>query len=121
MVTALRRKYNAAFTAENYQLFLNKISQRFNHTPTFRIAETPIFVDRALKKKLIDACEEISTQLCQPNFKEKTQGAIIPKYQVNNEDDHTLFLQMDFGICADAEGTLSPQLIEIQGFPSKAF
>jgi len=37
------------------------------------------------------------------------------------EDEHTLFLQMDFGICHDEKGELIPQLIEIQGFPSLYF
>ena len=121
MVSSIRKKYNAAFTQEKYEAFLNRIYQRFDHVPPFRIAETPVFVDRALKAIIVEACEEISDQLCQPNFKEKTQGAIIPKYQVNNEDDHTLFLQMDFGICKEPDGSLIPKLIEIQGFPSVYF
>ena len=121
MVPSIRERYNTDFTQSKYQAFLDKIYQRFNHIPAFRIAESPIFIDRNLKSKLVEACEEISSQLCQPDFKRKTQAAIIPKYQVGGEDNHTLFLQMDFGICKEADGTLTPKLIEIQGFPSVYF
>ena len=53
-----------------------------------------------------------------PDFKEKSQGAILAGQVVPGETEHTTFLQMDCGICKDAEGNLSPQLIEVQGFPS---
>jgi hypothetical protein len=32
-----------------------------------------------------------------------------------------MFLQLDFGVCRDANGELTPQLIEMQGFPSLYF
>jgi len=121
MVSSIRTNYNQAFNAATYQAFLQDINQTFNHTPPFRIAETPVFIDKPLKNQLIDACEGIIDQICVPDFKEKTARAILPKYQVAGEDDHTLFLQMDFGICQSENGSLSPQLIEIQGFPSLYF
>jgi hypothetical protein len=37
--------------------------------------------------------------------------------KVPNEDDHTTFLAIDFGICEE-EGAIVPKLIEVQGFPS---
>ena len=121
MVSSLRTDYNQAFTDKNYQAFLQDINQTFDHTPPFRIAETPLFIDKPLKKQLMDACEGIIDQICVPDFKAKTERAILPKYQVAGEDEHTLFLQMDFGICESENGSLFPQLIEIQGFPSLYF
>jgi len=117
----LRKQYNAAFTAEAYEAMLSDIAQAHNHRPIFRIAESPIFISKALKAQLLEACELISAVIAQPNFKELSQGALLPDQIVPNEDEHTIFLQMDFGICADAEGNLSPQLIEVQGFPSLYF
>ena len=35
-----------------------------------------------------------------------------PKYIVPNEDDHTIFLQMDFGICLDENNDPIPMLIK---------
>ncbi len=41
--------------------------------------------------------------------------------RVPGEDAHTMFLQLDFGICRDSNGAYTPQLIEMQGFPSLYF
>jgi glutathionylspermidine synthase len=116
MITDIRKKFNQQFTEAKYQTFLDDIAAEYNHRPPFRIAETPVFLPNSLKNRLIEACEEITEQLCMPDFKDKTQAAV--EQPVPNETDKTLFLQMDFGICKDANGELTPQLIEIQGFPS---
>lgn len=121
MISPIREQYNANFTKEKYKAFLQTINKEFNHTPPFRISETPIFVDKKMKQKLFEACEEITNVICKSDFKKRSQGAMLPGQIVPNEDDHTLFLQMDFGICLDEKGELTPQLIEIQGFPSLYF
>ncbi len=122
MIKSIREAYNQSFTQEKYQQFLDGIAATHNHRPPFRIAETPIFIPNPLKEKLIQACEDINATICQPNFKELTKEAIKhPSLQVPNEDYHTLFLQMDFGICKNEKGEPYPQLIEIQGFPSLYF
>jgi len=121
MVLTPRQEYNRTFTDEKYQAFLNDISTAWNHTPPFKIAETPVFVDKAMKAQLFEACEEINDVLVRPDFKELSKNALLKGQIVPNEDKHTLFLQMDFGICEDENGHLSPQLIEVQGFPSLYF
>ena len=121
MIPSLRQQYNKAFTDEKYQAFLKEIYDRHDHAPNFRIAETPIFVPNSLKERLFEACEEISQVIMQPDFKEKSQKAVVANHYVPGEDDHTLFLQMDFGICLDENGDYLPQLIEVQGFPSLYF
>lgn len=121
MIKNIRQSYNDAFNAEKYQAFLSDIEQQHNHVPPFRIAETPIFVPKALTDRIVEACKEITDVICQPDFKEKTQGALDISIDVPNEDDHTLFLQMDFGVCKDENGDLIPKLIEVQGFPSLYF
>ncbi|MCR9289320.1 hypothetical protein OAF63_01255 [Saprospiraceae bacterium] len=121
MVFSVRNTYNNHFDDKKYQDFQKDICSVHNHIPSFRIAETPIFIGNELKGKLLNACEEIYETICQPDFKELSQGAVLPQNEVPNEDDHTLFLQMDFGICKDEQGDLVPQLIEVQGFPSLYF
>lgn len=121
MIPDIRADYNRRFKESYYQSFLEYISHAYHHTPFFRIAETPVFVPYKLANHLFKACEEISDFICQPNFKELTQNALRPKYTVPNEDEHTLFLQMDFGITTDENGDLVPRLIEVQGFPSLYF
>ena len=44
--------------------------------------------------------------------------SIPPEFNVPHEDDHPLFIQVDFGLVRDASGQLAPKLVELQGFPS---
>ncbi len=119
MIKDLRERYNQSFTAEKYQRFLQTIESEHGHMPSFRIAETPIFIPDILKDKLVEACRNIMKVISQPNFNELTKDAIKdPSLKVPNEDKHTRFLQMDFGVTLNEKGELHPQLIELQGFPS---
>jgi hypothetical protein len=121
MITQMRQQFNAAFKEETYQALLSWIESQYHYRPPFRVAETPVFIPQALKQKLITACEEITDVIVQPDFKERSQGAVLAGQTVPGETDHTTFLQMDFGICKDKNGELTPQLIEVQGFPSLYF
>lgn len=122
MIKQTRTNYNKGFTPEKYAAFKEDISSTYNHTPPFRLAETPIFVSNFLRDRLIEACEAISETIYHPKFKEWSFGALEGEdLNVPGEDDHTLFLQMDFGICLDENGQPTPQLIEAQGFPSLYF
>ncbi|HQV00427.1 MAG: hypothetical protein JNK61_09700 [Bacteroidia bacterium] len=118
MITEVRKKYNSLFTDAQYQAFLNHLDVLYEKPVGFRVPETPIFIDKALKQKLINAGEQIIDVILQPDFKERTERAIPPQYNVKNENQHPHFLAIDFGICKDAEGNFTPQLIEMQGFAS---
>ena len=120
MLPLLRQDFNAAFTPEKYQAFLDHLDGLYNYKPTFRIGETPIFVSDDFRDKLIRACEDINDVLCRPDFKANTEGSLKPEYRVPNEDAHPTFLVVDFGVCEE-NGQLVPKLIELQGFPSLYF
>lgn len=121
MIASLRKAYNANFTEEKYQAFLDEIYRATDHRPPFHIAETPVFVPKKLGEQLIQACNELVETLCRPDFKALSQDTILPGSFVPGETAHTTFLCVDFGICRDENGELIPQLIEIQGFPSLYF
>lgn len=122
MIKDLRERYNQSFTAEKYNAFLKTIGEEYSHMPAFRISETPVFIPDDLKYKLVDACKDIQKVISRPDFKELTKGAMRnATLKVPGEDEHTLFLQMDFGITRNERGELHPQLIELQGFPSLYF
>lgn len=118
MIKQIREQYNAEFTEEKYQKFLQDINSEFNHKITFRVAESPVFFDRQFKKRLIAAGEEIVDFIVNKDLKQLTQHAIPPGLEVPNETAHTHFLAIDFAVCHDADGQPFPQLIELQGFPS---
>lgn len=122
MIPHLRAFFNSNFTAEKYEAFKDGLGEMYGLRPNFREAETPFFIPKILKDRLLDACEQISEVVTQKNIKEITQGALYDESViVPNEDEHTTFLQMDFGVCLDENGEPFPQLIEIQGFPSVYF
>ncbi len=122
MDTRFRKTYNRNFSLEKYEAFKKYVGEAFHHPAKFRLCETPVFMDAEMRKKLLDACEEINEVLIRPDFKILTDPAILNSpLNVPNEDNHSRFVQMDFGICVNAEGEILPQLIEIQGFPSLYF
>lgn len=117
MIATFRQEYNRFFTTDRYERFILDLDQRFNHHITFRVAETPIFVDRKFREKLTQASDEIIDFLVRKDLKQITDPAIPAHLNVPNETDHTLFLALDFAVVLE-DGELEPRLIELQGFPS---
>ena len=117
MIPAQRQKYNQKFSPEKYEAFLQKLEEGLIEIP-FRVAETPVFVPKALKDKLIEAGNEMISLIRQDNFKSLTENAIPQEWRVPNENAQPHFLTFDFGVCKDEKGELIPMLIEMQGFPS---
>lgn len=118
MVPQLRKGFNENFSKEAYAQYIKDIAAVHENALDFRVAETPVFVDRVFKNKMLSACESIIDVITQYNFKPLTTRAIPPEIKVPNEDDHAHFIAFDFGVCENADGELEPQLIEMQGFPS---
>jgi hypothetical protein len=117
MIERIRERFNAAFTPEKYQAFLADIASDFGFAPTFRMAETPFFIPKALENQLLAGCQQVIDFIKRPDFKALTQRSIELNTAVPNEDTHTQFLAIDFGICEE-EGKIIPKLIEVQGFPT---
>lgn len=118
MVHSLRKAFNLAFTEEKYQAFLNDLNSKYPGAIEFRVAETPIFADKAFTQKMLDACESIVDVITDPQFKNITSGAIPTGECVANETAHSQMIAFDFGVCINDNNELEPQLIEMQGFPT---
>lgn len=118
MVPAIRSAYNQQFSETQYQAYLKALHAQHTDAIQFRVAETPVFIDKSFKDKIINACESIVDVITQYNFKTLTSHAIPENVRVPNEDEHTHFIAFDFGICQNTEGEFEPQLIEMQGFPT---
>ncbi len=118
MIPELRQAYNAAFTEEKYRRFLADIEREVGKPALFRVAETPVFVPAYLRERLEAAGSAVIDTVRRPDIKALTKDAIPPGLHVPGEDEHPLFLCVDFAICKDKDGLLEPQLIEFQGFPS---
>lgn len=118
MVPSIRKQFNDSFTELKYQEYLTSLNEKFKGAIEFRVAETPVFIDRTFKEKILSACESIVDVIVKPDFIELTNQAIPENVKVPNENSHTHFIAFDFGICENEEGDLEPQLIEMQGFPT---
>src|SRR6478735_5294202 len=118
MVPALREKFNAEFTQKKYEAFQEELHALHPDAIEFRLAETPIFIDKTFTGKMLSACESIVDLIVRPDFKQLTANAVPENLRVPHENDHTHFIAFDFGICENSNGELEPQLIEMQGFPT---
>ncbi len=117
MIDKYRKQFNEQFTLKKYQEFQDDIASDFDYLPTFRMAETPFFISNELKKQLIEGCNDVIKLIQQDNFNDLTDKALELNIKVPNQDKHTTFLAIDFGICEE-NGEVVPKLIEVQGFPS---
>ena len=55
-----RQRFNAAFSPEKYQALLETMNTEFGEPVSFRVAETPVFIPKALKEKLQRCLQSIS-------------------------------------------------------------
>ncbi|WP_339864106.1 hypothetical protein [uncultured Algoriphagus sp.] len=117
MIESRRDQFNKEFSNEKYRKLLDDLAEDFNYAPTFRIAETPFFIPNEVRTQLEEACREVCDFVRRPDFKKITQRSIDLTTSVPNEDAHTQFMAIDFGICEE-NGKIVPKLIEVQGFPS---
>lgn len=117
MNSKYRQLFNDNFTVEKYNAFIDDINADFDYHVTFRIGETPFFITNELKAQLLDGCQQVIDFIKRDDFKSLTDRALELNRKVPNEDQHTTFLAIDFGICEE-NGEIVPKLIEVQGFPS---
>lgn len=118
MIPVVRQQYNQTFSVAKYEALKAALAAETGITPAFRIAETPVFVPAQLKQQLLDAGESIIDLLLQPDFLELTEMAIPKGQHVPKENDRSSFVIIDFAVTRAEDGSLAPQLIELQGFPS---
>jgi len=118
MIPHLREEFNHLFSPEKYKALLDEMNSTFNYEIGFRVSETPLFMDKALRQVVEKAGEDIIDVIVQPDFIAHSEMAIPTVLKVPNEDSNTKLLAIDFAICEDGNGGLIPQLIELQGFAS---
>lgn len=122
MIPAVREAFNTAFTPDGYLRFGESLGAAIGESPTFRVAETPIFLPDYFARDLVRAADAISERLAGPGVLDATADAIRPPYwSVPGAAEAPVFLQYDFAVCHGPGGQLTPNLIELQGFPSLYF
>jgi len=119
MIEPLRQAFNKDFTEVKYRRLLQRLDALCGMHIDFRVSETPLFVPSSLMHTMETAGREIILQLISnASYKKASDRTIPDEFRVPTEDDHPLFVSVDFGITRDENGQLIPRLIELQGFPT---
>ena len=119
MIPEFRKRFNELWTPELYAEFLRRIESAAGTRIGFRCSETPLFLPAPLLEKMVRYGRELYQQLASNEAYRKASEAAIPEqFRVANDAEHPLFVQADFGFVREADGSLEPKLVEIQGFPS---
>ena len=118
MIPSLRKKFNAEFTPEKYQILQKLMAERCGAAVPFRLCETPCFFPKALLDQMCQYGKELIRQLNGLEYRKASFESIPPQFNVLRETPHPMFVQVDFGLVQDASGNLQPKLVELQGFPS---
>ena len=117
MIPKYRKHFNQEFSDEKYKQLKEILTRKGGIEPGFRISESPIFLTKEFEGKLLDASESIISQI-KALPAETLQKAIPDTCRVPNDTDQPHFFTIDFGVCKSEDGTIEPQLIELQAFPS---
>ena len=118
MISAIRAAFNEQFTEAKYQAYIAILNEPFKDPIPFRIAETPIFIDRFFKAQLMDAGDYICEFITAPSLPSKTTNSIPKGLHIPNEGSLPECIVIDFAIAEGQDEKIIPQLIELQGFPS---
>jgi len=119
MIPSLRQQFNEKFTAEKYHALLRRIDDASATHVQFRISETPCFFPKSLIDRMASDGQALVRQLVNnPAYRAKSDEAVPPEFNIPNEPQHPMFLQVDFGLVRDSAGELQPKLVELQAFPS---
>ena len=118
MIPEERSRFNAQFTEAKYAAMVRDANTLHQWPTDFRVSESPIFLSPDFTAEIAGAATDIVAQLRTPAFAHHAASAIPAGLSVPAETLHPIFIQVDFAICADGPGRLTPRLIELQGFPS---
>jgi len=113
-----RERFNAQFSEAAYERFLRELEATAGAPIEFRVCETPVFIPAELLAEMQQAASEIIAQLRAPAYRAASDRAIPAEFRAPGEGNHPTFIQVDFAVTRNAQGNLTPKLIELQGCAS---
>ena len=119
MDVALRKIFNATYDDARYRRICALMEERLLEPDFgFRLAETPLLVPADLRAKLEQGAHEILAILQRPELVAAGRKAIPERFHAPGDDALPQCVAIDFAIVREADGSLGPRLIALQGFPS---
>jgi hypothetical protein len=119
LIADLREAFNGRFTVQKYAELLRQLDARCGTKVEFRVAETPVFLPKALMEEIAAVGARLAERLMEwPKYLAAARNSIPDGYLVAGETAHPHFLTADFAMVQGENGDLQPRLVEIQAFPS---
>jgi hypothetical protein len=119
MVPALRQRFNREWTPERHARLQARLGERTGLPLPFPVSETPCFFPQALLDQMADTAVTLVMGFLADAGARAAAEALIPaRYLGPGQDRQPTFVQVDFGIVREDDGTFAPRLVELQAFPS---
>ena len=119
MISHLRAPFNQSWTDEEFQDLVRRLETRTGTPLGFPISETPCFFPRSLMASIAATGLELVHQILHSPDAMAAADAIVPeRFRGPGAEAMPTFLQVDFGLVRNADGSVAPKLVELQAFAS---
>jgi hypothetical protein len=119
VIRHLRQSFNQSWTDAKYRDFIRSLELRTGATLGFPLSETPCFFPHSLMASLASTGLELVDQILGNPEAMAAADAIVPeRYRGPGAESIPTFLQVDFGLVRNSDGSLQPKLVELQAFAS---
>ena len=119
MIEALRADFNRRYSDAKYQVLCRRLEERTGGPIPFRVAETPVFLPKAMVEEMVAAGAAMTQQLVSDSAYLRAAAATVPAaFRIPGVGRHPNFMTADFGLVRGRDGVLEPRLVELQAFPS---
>jgi hypothetical protein len=114
----LRQRFNAVWSEDLSRTVGADLERRLGCPVPFPVAETPVFLTEAVRDRFARAACEIVDLLSDPQFIADHEDAVPHAYRSPGRGILPQLAVVDLAVTRDADGTLVPRVVELQGFPS---
>jgi hypothetical protein len=119
VIPQLRQSFNQSWTDAKYRDFIRSLELRTGATLGFALSETPCFFPQSLMASLASTGLELVDQILGSPEAMAAADAIVPeRYRGPGAESVPTFLQVDFGLVRNSDGSIEPKLVELQAFAS---
>jgi hypothetical protein len=119
LIPNLRAAFNASWTEKKYRDFINRLEMRTGASLGFPLSETPCFFPRSLMQSLASTGLQLVDQIFDSSEAIAAAEAMVPeRYKGPGAETIPTFLQVDFGLVRNPDGSIQPKLVELQAFAS---
>jgi hypothetical protein len=119
VIQSLRRSFNDSWSEAQFARFRSILDTHAGAPLGFPLSETPCFFPRSLMNELSDVASELIRQsLESPDIQAAPAHRRPGRFDGPGAEATPTFLQVDFGLVRNADGTLAPKLVELQAFAS---